>query len=699
MTTSPHTGNHEPNALIHETSPYLQQHAHNPVDWYPWNEEALEKARREDKPILLSIGYSACHWCHVMAHESFEDEETAALMNEHYVNIKVDREERPDLDKIYQIGQQLLSQRPGGWPLTLFLTPDDQVPFFGGTYFPREAKFGMPGFKDLLVRIAELYRTEAEAIRNQNQSFMEALQRLEPAPAADSGDIDPGILQQCVDELAENFDAVNGGFTGAPKFPHTTNIEFLLARYCLQRDRDPDRADGCLKMAALSLTKMADGGIYDHLGGGFCRYSTDETWSIPHFEKMLYDNGPLLGAYADAWKITGDELYQRAAKETAEWVMRDMQSPEGGYYSSLDADSEGEEGRFYLWTPEEVQSLLCEEEYRVFALRYGLGRSPNFEGRWHLEAVVSIDDIAKQQSLDTDKVNALLDSARNKLLAARNERVWPGRDEKILTSWNALMIRGMAVAAARLDEPAWADSAERALDFIQERLWRDGRLLATCKDGRAHLNAYLDDYAFLIDAVLRFLNVRWQTRRLDFVLELADTMLSLYHDDKDGGFYFTSIDHESLLQRRKEFMDDSLPAGNGVAADALFRLGCLTGRQEYLDAAEDTLQAAWPSLQRLPHAHVAVLTALQTRYFPHAQIVLRGPEAALRHWQRLVLQYSDALTEVYAVPEEATGLPDLLEERRSAGQPLAYICEGMSCREPVNDLDELKRYLKPTGSQ
>jgi len=699
MTTSPHSGNQEPNALIHETSPYLRQHAYNPVDWYPWNEDALEKAWREDKPILLSIGYSACHWCHVMAHESFEDGETAALMNEHYVNIKVDREERPDLDKIYQIGQQLLSQRPGGWPLTLFLTPDDRVPFFGGTYFPREAKFGMPGFKDLLVRIAELYRTEQESIRNQNRSFLEALERLEPAPAAAGDELDPDILQQCVDELAENFDAVNGGFSGAPKFPHTTNIEFLLARYCLQRDRDPDRADGCLKMAALSLTKMADGGLYDHLAGGFCRYSTDETWTIPHFEKMLYDNGPLLGAYADAWMITGDDHYRRVAEETAGWVLREMQSEEGGYYSSLDADSEGEEGRFYLWTPEEVQSLLNEEEYRVFAPRYGLDRPANFEGRWHLQTVASVEEIAKQQSLDTDTVKELLDPAHNKLLAARNERVWPGRDEKILTSWNALMIRGMAVAAARLDEPAWADSAEKALEFIHRKLWHDGRLLATYKDGRAHLNAYLDDYAFLIDAILHLLNVRWWTRRLDFALTLADTLLALYHDDDNGGFYFTSSDHESLLQRRKDFMDDSLPSGNGVAADALYRLGTLTGKQRYLDAAAHTIQAAWPSLQRLPHAHVAVLTALQNQYFPHTQIVLRGPEAALPDWHKAALQYSDARTGVYAVPEEATGLPGLLEERRSAGRPVAYICEGMSCREPVDNMEELIRCLKPAGSQ
>jgi hypothetical protein len=500
-----------------------------------------------------------------------------------------------------------------------------------------------------------------------------------------------------VEELAANFDDAHGGFSGAPKFPHTTNIEFLLARCSLLREADPGRAGQCLDMAVRSLDGMARGGIYDHLGGGFCRYATDDTWSIPHFEKMLYDNGPLLGAYADAWRLTGIGLYRRVAEETAAWALRDMQSEDGGFYSSLDADSEGEEGRFYVWTREEVQSLLGQEEYRVFAPRYGLDREPNFEGRWHLEVTASVEAVAGRESLPADRAATLLDSARDKLLAARNRRVWPGRDGKILTAWNGLMIRGLAVAAARLGEPAWVDAAERALAFIQRELWRDGRLLATCKDGRAHLNAYLDDYAFLLDAVLRLLNVRWRGDWLSFALQLADAMLALFHDQENGGFYFTSVDHEALLQRRKDYMDDSLPSGNGVAADALFRLGCLAGRRDCLDAAADTLRAAWPALQRFPHAHVAVLIALQNQLHPPTQVVLRGPEQETAPWRDAVLRQAGPCTEVYAVPEDAEGLPAALAEKRSDGGPLAYVCEGMSCREPEADLDQLLHHLKESG--
>ncbi|MEJ2761056.1 MAG: thioredoxin domain-containing protein, partial [Gammaproteobacteria bacterium] len=452
----------QPNALIHETSPYLLQHAYNPVDWFPWNEGSLEKARAEHKPILLSIGYSACHWCHVMAHESFEDPETAAVMNEHFVNIKVDREERPDLDKIYQIAHQLLTQRGGGWPLTLFLTPDDRVPFFGGTYFPPEPRYGMPAFRTLLSRVADAWERDEDAIRQQNVSFKEAMGTLEPAPADSATRLDAAPLDQGVDELARTFDEVNGGFGGAPKFPHPASLEFLLQRYALRRGENEQEAAACLNMAETTLRHMAAGGIYDHLGGGFCRYAVDERWLIPHFEKMLYDNGSLLAVYAEAWRLTGDPDYRRVAAETADWILRDMQSEDGGYFSSLDADSEGEEGRFYLWTREQAEAVLSGEEYPLFARCYGLDGSPNFEGRWHLHIAVSLEEAAGALSLSLEQAEALLQSAREKLLQARNGRVWPGRDEKILTAWNGLMIRGMAVAAARLDEPAYLDSALRA---------------------------------------------------------------------------------------------------------------------------------------------------------------------------------------------------------------------------------------------
>ena len=688
----------QPNALSNETSPYLLQHAHNPVQWRPWGEAALEAARAANKPILLSIGYSACHWCHVMAHESFEDPETARVMNDRFINIKVDREERPDLDKIYQIAHQLLTRRGGGWPLTLFLTPDDRVPFFGGTYFPPQPRYGMPAFRDILVHIAQAWQEDEDAIRHQNTSFMEAMHSLEPA-AADSGTVlDATPLAQGVNELAQNFDHRLGGFTGAPKFPHPTTIEFLLQHYALHRDDEPQQAATCLDMAGLTLRRMAEGGIHDHLGGGFCRYSVDERWMIPHFEKMLYDNGPLLAAYALGFRLTGDDLFRQAAEDTAGWVLRDMQDGDGGFYSSLDADSEGEEGRFYLWTPEEVQKLLTAEEYRVFAPRYGLDRPANFEGGWHLYSAASLEEAAQQAGVPLDEAVALLRSARGKLLAIRGKRLWPGRDEKILTAWNALMIRGLAVGAACLEQPDWTESAARALEFVRTHLWRDGRLLATCKDGRAHLNAYLDDYAFLIDAILHLLNCRWETAWLDFALELADVMLGQFYDREGGGFFFTSHDHEALLQRRKDYMDDAIPAGNGIAASVLLQLGHLTGRQDCLNAAAHTLRAAWSSLQRLPHGHIALLSALQDTLVPPDQIVIRGPADAIEPWRQACP--ADARTEVYAIPDDAGELPALLAEKRSDGRPVAYICTGMSCRAPVHELPGLRDwFLKHRGGR
>ena len=676
------------NALIHETSPYLQQHAHNPVDWYPWNEEALETARKENKPILLSIGYSACHWCHVMAHESFEDEATAALMNKYFVNIKVDREERPDIDKIYQTAQQLLTRRAGGWPLTLFLTPDDHVPFFGGTYFPREARYGLPGFKDILTRISELYEQDQAAIRQQNESLVDALQFDTRSQATDE-ELTTRPLQGAIDELMQSFDQHHGGFGGAPKFPHPTNIERLLQHYALQsrQEENDETAQTALEMALFTLKQMAYGGIYDHLGGGFCRYSVDQFWTIPHFEKMLYDNGPLLALYADAWHLTEEKFFQTIARETAEWVVRDMQSPEGGYYSSLDADSEGEEGKFYVWTADEVRSLLTGEEYDLFAEVYGLNRPANFEGKWHLRLDEDLETIATNKAIDPEQARILTNSARKKLLDIRNQRVWPGRDEKILTSWNALMMKGMAVASMRLDEPAWQTSAEHALTFIQEKLWQNDRLLATYKDGKAHINAYVDDYAFLIDAILAMLSNKWHTPWLDFATALADVLLEQFYDPEHGGFFFTSHDHEKLLQRRKDFMDDSLPAGNGVAAGALIRLGHLIGKQAYIDAAEKTLRAAWSWLLRYPHAHNALLTALEAVLFPPGQIIIRAPAGEIAEWQGQARQHLNIRDPIYAIPDDINDLPGLLAERAPRDAAVAYVCEGFTCLPPMDRKD------------
>ncbi|HET9446727.1 MAG TPA: thioredoxin domain-containing protein, partial [Steroidobacteraceae bacterium] len=594
------------NRLAAETSPYLLQHAANPVDWYPWGEEALERARREDKPILLSIGYSACHWCHVMAHESFEDAGSAAVMNELFVNIKVDREERPDLDKIYQLAQQMLTQRSGGWPLTMFLAPGTQRPFFGGTYFPKEPRYGMPAFTDLLQRVSAFYRTHREDIAKQSEALQQAFAEMSPPAAPDDAPITLAPLATAREKLAAEFDPQFGGFGAAPKFPHPTNIEFLLRQWRATAASDsPDLHS--LYMGTLTLKRMAEGGIYDHLGGGFARYSVDQYWMIPHFEKMLYDNGQLLRIYANAARATGDELFRRVTTETAEWIVRDLQAPGGGYWSTLDADSEGHEGKFYVWDRAEAQELLPAPVYAAFARRFGLDGEPNFEGKWHLHAYRSEEEIATELEIDATEVQSRLAAARRILLSKRNARVWPGRDEKILTSWNGLAIAGMAVAARVLGRPDFADSATRAVDFIRRELFRDGRLLAVHKDGQSRFAAYLDDYAFLLDALLELLQTRWRSSDLQLATALADALLEHFTDREHGGFYFTADDHEQLIHRSKSFGDEAVPAGNGVAAQALTRLGLLLGETRYLDAAARTLRAAWAPLERYPHAHASML--------------------------------------------------------------------------------------------
>ena len=685
------------NALARQTSPYLLQHATNPVDWFPWGQEALGMARELDKPILLSIGYSACHWCHVMAHESFEDPDTARLMNEYYVNIKVDREERPDLDKIYQMAHQILTQRPGGWPLTVFLTPEDHAPFFAGTYFPKESRYGMPAFGDLLIHIARVFREQRQEIGHQNTSLVEVLHSLDPQPGNERTVVTPQPMQTACRQLKGNIDPTHGGFGGAPKFPHTTNLELLLREYAattLHGTPDGAALDGVM----LTLRRMALGGIYDQVGGGFCRYSVDDRWMIPHFEKMLYDNGPLLAICSQAWQVTGDALFQRVGLETGAWVMGEMQDPAGGYYASLDADSEGEEGKFYVWTPPEVRAVLSDEEYAVVNKRFGLEGPPNFEGKqWHLHVYQTAGRIAAALGIDAQTTGALLASARMKLYQARCQRVRPGRDGKILTSWNGLMIKGMAMAGHVLGVPRFIDSAERALDFVRNTLWRDGRLLATCKDGRAHLAAYLDDYALLIDGILHLLQARWRSGDLEFAMELADVLLARFEDKERGGFFFTADDHEALLHRTKPLMDESLPAGNGIAAQVLGRLGHLLGETRYLESAERTLRFAWPTVTNAPHAYASVLQAAEEYLNPPQTVILRGTGKALSDWQERCRADYAPRRAVYAVPVDAGPLPGVLAERRPVGDSVAYICEGHHCLAPATDLPALESELKKTA--
>jgi uncharacterized protein len=678
------------NHLAEETSPYLLQHADNPVEWYPWGEAALRRAHQENKPILLSIGYSACHWCHVMAHESFEDPGTAALMNELYVNIKVDREERPDLDKIYQVAQQMLTHGSGGWPLTMFLTPREQ-PFFGGTYFPKEPRYGMPAFRDLLKRVAQYYHEQGAEIATQSRELQAALAGMVPRPDLGLA-LDNSPLSRARAALEESFDAAFGGFSGAPKFPHSTSIERCMRQwYATSATPEPDLK--ALYMASLTLTRMAEGGLYDQLGGGFARYSVDGAWMIPHFEKMLYDNGQLLCEYARAHLATGEALFAKVAHETADWVLRDMRSAGGSYYSSLDADSEGHEGRFYIWNPGEVQSLLTPHEYSAFSARFGLDRGANFEGEWHLHTYASLDDIAGALEESVQTVADLIAAARTKLLRARNVRVWPARDEKILCSWNALMIKGLAIASRTLERPDLAEAAGTAVDFLRHHLWRDGRLLATYKDGRAHLAAYLDDYAFLADALLELLQTRWRGSDLDFARELAEALLDRFEDKESGGFFFTARDHEHLIHRSKTFADESVPSGNGVAASMLCRLGYLLGETRYLEAAARTLRAAWAGIQDYPRAHMSLVNALED-YLSGLQIlVIRGAGSSATHWGNELGKIYAPTRMIFAIPNDAQ-LPAALAAKRPGDTTVAYLCSGMTCSAPLADLEEVARSLK-----
>jgi uncharacterized protein YyaL (SSP411 family) len=680
------------NRLADATSPYLQQHADNPVNWYPWGAQALALARAEHKPILLSIGYSACHWCHVMAHESFEDPACAAVMNELYVNIKVDREERPDLDRIYQAAHQLLTGRPGGWPLTMFLNPQDQVPFFGGTYFPDQPRHGLPAFSDLLRQVARAYREHPSEIRQHKESFMQALASLSPQPSGTDVVLDSGPAELARQQLARSYDGQYGGFGKAPKFPHPSSLELLMRHWqATTAAGSPDRA--ALDMVVSTLEAMALGGVNDQLGGGFCRYSVDDYWMIPHFEKMLYDNAQLLALYLDAWQATANPLFRATAEATADWVQREMQAPEGGYYSSLDADSEGREGAFYVWQPDWVRESLSDQEYPVFARAYGLDRPPNFEGYWHLHRYTRSGELAAHFGISEDEVERRLESARRKLLDRRARRVRPGRDEKVLSAWNALMIRGMARAGRLLERDDYLRSAQRALDFLRTTLWRDGRLLATSRDGRAQLPAYLDDHAFLIEAILELLQARWSGTDLDFALALADLLLERFLDRQEGGFFFTADDHEALIQRPKPLGDESTPSGNGIAARALLRLGHLLGEVRYLEAAEATLKLVWDSMSQLPYAHCTLLTALDEYLRPTETVIVRGTPERIGAWQaRLNARYAPRRLAL-AIADGETGLPGALAERVARPGGIAYVCSGTSCRAPATDLLELDRAL------
>jgi len=672
-----------PNRLAGESSPYLQQHADNPVDWFPWGDEAFAEASKTGKPILLSVGYSACHWCHVMAHESFEDETIAAVMNRLFVNIKVDREERPDVDKIYQTAHQLLTQRGGGWPLTMFLDGENKRPFFGGTYFPDEPRHGMPAFADLLRKVADFYSGQRDEIRTQSTQLIDIFKQLEPASGGAATTLDKLPLQKARDTFAQTFDRDDGGFGPAPKFPHPTTLDRLLRHWrASATEVEPDL--DALLMPTLTLTRMADGGIFDHVGGGFCRYSVDKHWQIPHFEKMLYDNGPLLALYAQAALATGETLFAEAAHATADWMLTDMRAANGGFFSSRDADSDGEEGLYYLWAPEQVKKLLG-DDYAVFARRFGLDRNANFEGQWHLTV---------KEPISTDKDRASIDRSKRILLDERTKRIAPGRDEKQLTSWNALAIRGLAIAGRSLNRPELTAAASDAIDFIQQNVVIEGRLLASYKDGEARFPAYLDDHAFLLDALLELLQSSWNTKHLEFAVQLAELMLEHFEDGERGGFYFTADDHEELIYRPKPLADEAVPSGNGIAAFALQRLGFLLGETRYLDAAERTLRAGWQAIEEYPHGHVSLLSTLE-EFLAHPEIiVIRGASEEIAGWRDSAAKLYAPTRMVFAIDSTGGDLPGALADRKPMdGETVAYRCVGTHCAMPVTTWEALAAEL------
>jgi len=676
------------NRLNHETSPYLRQHAHNPVDWYPWGEEALAKARREDKPIFLSIGYSACHWCHVMERESFENEPTAALMNELFVNIKVDREERPDLDSIYMEAVQAMTGQ-GGWPMSMFLTPDGK-PFYGGTYYPPEPRYGMPSFIQVLHSVANAYQSKRDQINDQAQRLTELLQQTATLTAQDS-DLSTAILDEAIQQLLQYFDSEEGGFGSQPKFPQPMTLDFAMTQQARKGDLD------ALYMAELTLEKMAHGGIYDQLGGGFHRYSVDAIWLTPHFEKMLYDNAQLLRSYLHAWLITKQPLYRRIIDETIDYVLREMTSPEGGFYSTQDADSEGEEGKFFVWTPTEIEAILGKEAATVFNAYYGVSARGNFEGKNILHVVTPVENVAQRFQMPIETVERSLAASRRKLFDAREQRIKPGRDEKVLTEWNGLMIHALAECGAALGRDDALHAAQNAANFILQQMSQpDGKLYRSYKDGQARLNAYLEDYAAFGIALVALYEATFDLRWLGEASRLTRLLIAQFGDDQNSGFYQTGLDHEQLVVRRKDFIDNAIPSGNSLTAELLLKLAVLTGNEDYRRQARLICLVMKESMARQPTGFGRLLCALNHLLVPSQEIAIVGdPEGADTAALLQVVRSRYLPTSVLAVkrPGEESMLP-LLEGRDLVnGQAAAYVCENYACKLPVTDVQTLAGLL------
>jgi uncharacterized protein YyaL (SSP411 family) len=663
------------NHLIHESSPYLLQHAHNPVDWYPWGDEAFAKARSENKPVLLSIGYSACHWCHVMAHESFEDEAIAQLMNKLFVNIKVDREERPDLDQIYMNAVQMMTHH-GGWPMTVFLTPDG-MPFYGGTYFPPQDRYNMPGFPRVLISVAEAYRDRQSEIAETGKSLLQELERLS-APSGADRPVSPELLDTAYAAMVKSYDSLNGGFGGAPKFPPAMALEFLLRTYVRTGDNE------ALEMVEHTTEKMAHGGIYDQLGGGFHRYSTDSKWLVPHFEKMLYDNALLSRLYLHYYQVSQSSLARETAEGILDYVLREMTDPAGGFYSTQDADSEGHEGKFFVWDIDEIKSVLGEAESPAFTSYYNVTPGGNFEGK----NILNVNPSAERPHPGT----------RRELFEVREKRIKPDRDEKIITAWNGLMVASFAEAGIILGRNDYTDAAEKNAEFILSNLKRDGFLLRTYKDGVAKFNGYLEDYAFFSEGLVTLYETTGDLRWLQEALALTDRMIEEFCDENGAGFFFTGKSHENLIVRSKDYFDNAIPAGNSVAADVLLRLAILTDNQRYRDLAEAVFGEIGDSIRRYPSGFGYALSAIDFLFSSPKEIAIVGEDESdvqpllQEAWRKYLPSKVVALG--LLDDAEATSTVPLLRNRPLVdGQATAYVCQHYTCKQPVTSAVALEEQL------
>jgi uncharacterized protein YyaL (SSP411 family) len=688
------------NRLAAEKSPYLLQHATNPVDWYPWGDEAFERARNEDKPIFLSIGYATCHWCHVMERESFEDPTVAALMNEAFINIKVDREERPDIDQVYMTVCQLLTGS-GGWPLTILMTPDKE-PFFAATYLPRESVYGRMGMLGLVPRVQQLWQTERDAVDQSVQKILGRLQSLSSPPSADA--IEPSIVETAYRQLRNRYDGTHGGFGERPKFPSPHNLIFLLQHWAYTGE------GMALKMVEHTLATMRLGGIYDHVGFGFHRYSTDAEWLVPHFEKMLYDQAMMVLAYCEVFQVTGDKDYRRTAREVLEYVLRDMTSPDGGFYSAEDADSEGEEGRFYLWTVAELRELLKGSDVRLVVDLFNLTDEGNFldeatrrkTGSNILHLTESLEEAAPRLGLEASELDRRWDLIRTALFDAREKRIHPLKDDKILTDWNGLMVAAFARAGRILSDPRYIEAARRAVDFTDAAIRsEDGALLHRYRDGSAAVSGFLDDYVFQTWACLELYDATLETTFLERAIELQDATVSRFWDDANGGFFFTADGTESILVRQKEVYDGAVPSGNSVAMANLVRLARLTGRTDYADHAAAVARAFARDVVRMPSAHSHLVSAVEMAAEPGIEVVIAGDlsDENTRRLVDLVRARAAPRTELLVVPDDDSGdrirelAPFTRSYRSIDGRPAAYVCRNHTCQLPTTDPERLAELL------